>query len=400
MAGRFGEQETAPCFRLIDLFCGAGGLSLGFCEHFDEHYHPACHIRFAEGEGRFRSVWANDFHRDAAATYNRNFGPHCLHGPIESLLADAGIEIPEADLVIGGPPCQGFSLLNRNREGDVRRELWRPFMEVVERSGAGAFVMENVPQLLGSAEYRAIERAAGGLGFRLASAKLIAADFGVPQRRVRAFILGARDCDPRHYFSPAQTHSKDGNVYGPLPGFGGSLPKWRGVRDWIGGLGEPAGSEIRDVEPPHDLHFGRRPREISLKRYRAIPEEGMNRFDLQRAAPELTPDCWKRKTQGGTDLFGRLWWDQPAFTIRTEFYKPEKGRYLHPEAHRPLTHREAARLQGFPDWFRFSGSKMEIAKQIGNAVPPPLAARVADCVYEMLREIRSAASGSSLRRAA
>jgi DNA (cytosine-5)-methyltransferase 1 len=111
----------------------------------------------------------------------------------------------------------------------------------------------------------------------------------------------------------------------------------------------------------------------------------MNRFDLQKRALDLTPDCWIRKKSGGTDLFGRLWWDRPAFTIRTEFFKPEKGRYLHPEQHRPITHREAARLQSFPDDFIFKGSKIEIARQIGNAVPPLLAARVADVVYMLLR---------------
>jgi DNA (cytosine-5)-methyltransferase 1 len=110
----------------------------------------------------------------------------------------------------------------------------------------------------------------------------------------------------------------------------------------------------------------------------------MNRFDLQKIAPDLTPGCWVRKVSGGTDLFGRLWWDRPAFTIRTEFFKPEKGRYLHPEEHRPITHREAARLQSFPDDFVFKGSKIEIAKQIGNAVPPAMAARVADVVYTLL----------------
>jgi DNA (cytosine-5)-methyltransferase 1 len=83
-------------------------------------------------------------------------------------------------------------------------------------------------------------------------------------------------------------------------------------------------------------------------------------------------------------LFGRLWWDRPAFTIRTEFFKPEKGRYLHPCQHRPITHREAARLQSFPDSFKFTGSKIEIAKQIGNAVPPMLAGRIADCVFALL----------------
>src|SRR6185437_6397548 len=104
-------------------------------------------------------------------------------------------------------------------------------------------------------------------------------------------------------------------------------------------------------------------------------------------APELTPACWIRKTTGGTDLFGRLWWDRPAFTIRTEFFKPEKGRYLHPVKHRPITHREAARLQSFKDDFIFCGTKIEIARQIGNAVPPKLAAAVAQCVKNLF-EIR------------
>ena len=119
-----------------------------------------------------------------------------------------------------------------------------------------------------------------------------------------------------------------------------------------------------------ELHIARNPTEISLKRYRLIPPGG-NRFDLQRLAPELTPQCWIRKTKGGTDLFGRLHWDIPArCTVRCEFYKPEKGRYLHPSEHRPITHWEAARLQTFPDSFKWIGTKIRIAIQIGNAVPP------------------------------
>jgi DNA (cytosine-5)-methyltransferase 1 len=95
----------------------------------------------------------------------------------------------------------------------------------------------------------------------------------------------------------------------------------------------------------------------------------------------LTPDCWIKKQDGGTDLFGRLHWDEPArCTIRTEFYKPEKGRYLHPEENRPITHWEAARLQTFPDDFLWCGSKIKIAIQIGNAVPPLLAQSVAEYV--------------------
>jgi DNA (cytosine-5)-methyltransferase 1 len=177
-----------------------------------------------------------------------------------------------------------------------------------------------------------------------------------------------------------QTSLLESNGRGYFP----NALKWRTVRDAIADLPPPVGTEIRDQPPPLNLHFGRSPTPTSLARYMAIPKEGMNRFDLQKLAPKLTPECWVRKKSGGTDLFGRLWWDRPAFTIRTEFFKPEKGRYLHPMQHRPITHREAARLQSFPDDFMFKGSKIEIARQIGNAVPPVLAARVADVVYMLL----------------
>ena len=363
-------------FKLIDLFCGAGGMSLGFSERFGHH---------------FKSVWANDFNKYCVDTYNANFGNHCLPGDIVDILQDHSVKIPRADVVIGGPPCQGFSLLNKKKENDPRNQLWRPFLEVVERSGATVFVIENVPQLLGTFEHGEIVGIAEELGFKVWHNKLCAADYGVPQTRWRAVIVGSKNADPSYVFPPRRTHfNPKGNGSQPGLNFAGNedfLPgpqRWRTVRDAIADLPPPVGTEFRDVPPPLDLHFGRTPTPMSLKRYKAIPKEGMNRFDLQRRLPELTPECWIRKTSGGTDLFGRLWWDRPAFTIRTEFFKPEKGRYLHPEQHRPITHREAARLQSFPDSFVFKGTKIEIAKQIGNAVPPLLAARIADIVHVLL----------------
>lgn len=343
----------------------------------------------AEFGHRFEHVWANDDNEAAARTYSANLGP-CISGDIVELLKDPEIKIPKADLVIGGPPCQGFSLLNKNKHADPRKQLWRPFFEIVLRSGADVFVMENVPQLKGSPEHEEILREAKHYGFEVTSEILSASDYGVPQRRHRVFIIGCTFADPAMVFPPKKTH------YGGSNGFVRSLFRtngdyvdnplpWRTVRDAIADLPDPEGTEVSAEEPPLDLHFGRSPTDLSKKRYRTIPKEGENRFDLQKRAPHLTPACWIRKTSGGTDLFGRLWWDRPAFTIRTEFFKPEKGRYLHPVKHRPITHREAARLQTFPDSFKFCGSKIEIAKQIGNAVPPLLAARVADCVSELFR---------------
>lgn len=357
---------------MIDLFSGAGGLTAGFA--------------LLSGY-RFEPIWANDFNQYAVNTYNKNFGKHCICGDIVSILQDDSIKIPRANIVIGGPPCQGFSLLNKKRENDPRKSLWIPYMNIVNLSGAEYFVMENVPQLLNTSEHLEIIEKANEMGFITWSGILTATDYGVPQTRKRAFIIGSKRGNPSEYFPPKKTHistisnkkseiTENTYVQDPKPIVT--------VHDAIADLPPPIGTEIRDENPPLNLHFGRTPTSKSLERYKAIPKEGMNRFDLQRLAPELTPECWIRKTKGGTDLFGRLWWDRPSFTIRTEFYKPEKGRYLHPVQHRPITHREAARLQTFPDSFIFTGSKIEIARQIGNAVPPRLAAAVAKAMYGLI----------------
>jgi site-specific DNA-cytosine methylase len=110
---------------LIDLFCGAGGLTLGFTKRFGHNFVP---------------VWANDFNDYAVATYNTNFGNHCIPGDIVDILEDPETVIPSAEVVIGGPPCQGFSLLNKGKTHDPRKQLWRPCLNVVERSGAQIFV--------------------------------------------------------------------------------------------------------------------------------------------------------------------------------------------------------------------------------------------------------------------
>ena len=352
--------------KLLDLFCGAGGMTLGFT---DEKF---C--------GGFRSIFAIDNDIAATRTYEQNFSrSHCVHGNIESWLAEN--EVPKADVVIGGPPCQGFSLLNKNRDGDARRELWEPYMDVVEKSDASVFVMENVPGLLKSPEFEAICKRANEAGFYILQPSVLnMADYGVPQTRKRAITIGVK-C--KHYnlsklpsFPPEPTHQAPNKDMGLKP--------WRTVREFINDLPDPEGVELRNDQPaPLNLHFGRKPTAKSMERYKSIPEGG-NRFDLQRNRPDITPNCWLKKKSGGTDLFGRLWWDRPSVTIRTEFFKPEKGRYLHPSKNRPITHREAARLMSFPDDFKFAGTKIQIARQIGNAVPPQFAGHIACFVMELL----------------
>lgn len=329
-----------PPLTLIDLFAGCGGLTRGFVD-----------------SGRFRPVFAVEWDKDAAATYRANFGDHVFCGPIERVET-----FPAADVIVGGPPCQGFSPLNMRRVGLERRTLWREYLRALEEAEPAVFLMENVPQLLRSAEYRAFRSAASKLGFEVVGEVLNAADYGVPQMRRRAIVIGSCVGTPA---MPAPTHCASG-VPGKAEG------AWRTVRDAIGDLSaKPTG---------RDWHNARNPRPISMERYRTIPAEGEGRFELAERRPDITPACWLRKKTGSTDVFGRLWWDRPAYTIRTEFYKPEKGRYLHPQEHRPLTVREAARCMSFPDDFELptDQSMTSIARQIGNAVPPLLAQHLAE----------------------
>jgi DNA (cytosine-5)-methyltransferase 1 len=340
-----------PRLTLMDVFAGCGGLTRGFLD-----------------SRKYRAVFAVEWDEDAAATYEANFGDHVFCGPIERVE-----KFPSVDVIVGGPPCQGFSPLNMKGVGLERRTLWREYLRALEEAQPNAFLMENVPQLLRSAEYRSFKKAAERLGFSIADDVLNAADFGVPQTRRRAIAIGSRLGMPElpkgKRSSPASARSRG--------------RQWRTVRDAIGDL--PAKPTDRE------WHNARNPRPVSVERYETIPGEGEGRFDLAARRPDITPACWLRKKRGSTDVFGRLWWDRPAFTIRTEFYKPEKGRYLHPEEHRPITVREAARLMSFPDDFELptDQSMTSIAKQIGNAVPPLLARRLAETLAAHITTARA-----------
>jgi DNA (cytosine-5)-methyltransferase 1 len=339
----------------IDLFSGAGGLSQGFRQASSD-------------EIQFQSVFAVEKDLPSAASYVANFGHSVFSKPIEKL-RKSDLPKTKVDLVIGGPPCQGFSPLGKMSPTDHHssmNQLWKFYFKVVEWARPKIFVIENVPEFLKSYEFSQVQRIALRLRYRLASGVLPAVYFGVPQQRRRGFVVGMRDGEPSlpptPLFVPAK-NVKDAIwalrhkplVY-ELPKNGSLLgfPKYRASQ----------------------LHIGRNPTPQSVERYRCVPPGG-NRFDLMKNRPDLTPDCWKRKKTGSTDVFGRLSWKEPALTIRTEFFKPEKGCYLHPEFDRPITHWEAARLQTFPDDYIFCGSKIDIARQIGNAVPPILAQALA-----------------------
>ena len=338
-------------YTLIDLFAGCGGMTRGF-----------------EDAGRFRGILAVEADRDAAETYRTNFGDHMA----EALIEDVA-NFPEADVVIGGPPCQGFSPLNRDAVGFERRGLWREYLRALEQAEPAAFVMENVPELLRAAEYAEFKQRVEGIGFHVEGKILNAANYGVPQRRRRAIVIGVRSGAVPW---PRETHAEKLSTGGPDE-------LWVTFRDAVAGL--PLQPDQRN------WHRSRNPRPQSVRRYKAVPRDGGDRFAMQRnldraGLGELVPRCWREKPSGTTDVFGRLWWDKPTLTIRTEFFKPEKGRYLHPSAHRPITIREAARCMSFPDDFVLPEHQAmtSVARQIGNAVPPLLARRIAEALSEAL----------------
>ena len=327
-------------------------------------------------------VWANDINQHTVSTFNANFAQPCVLGDLVDILKSSNIEIPIADVVIGSPPIRGFSLLSKNRQSNSIQELWQPFLEVVKLSNAQIFVMEHVLGVLSlrlGAEYKDILNAAKNLGFHIAWSRLCAADFGVPQLRKRVFLIGCRFADPTDFF-PQKTHSQSSNDL-LLP----QLEPWRTVRDAIADLPPPESIGIRDEPPPFDLHFGHRLTPQNLADYQAIPVESNNYFNLPPSQlPETVPQglIGKQPRRRYPGSLNRLRWDQPAPLLLDLFYHTK--RYLHPEQHRPITHREAARLQSFPDSFHFCGTPPTIAQQIGRAVPPLLAARIADSIYDLL----------------
>lgn len=357
--------ERAPqpdSITMLDLFAGAGGLTHGFYS----------------ASSRFVTERAVEFDPAAAASFSATFGNKVYAGPIQQWLRDE--VTPEVDVVIGGPPCQGFSLLGRRDANDERNLLWQQYAATLRRARPKYFVVENVAAFGKSTQLEDFRRAARPGGeldeYRFEWYVLNAADFGAPQARKRAILIGHRTDVPRLSF-PVPTHiGRHITVRRALLGIpfdvrGTQLPE------------AMTATSTRSMPGPYattELHLGRDYAAISLQRFRKIPPGG-NRKHLP---VELMAPCWVGHKSGSGDVMGRLHWDRPSVTIRTEFFKPEKGRYLHPEADRAITHLEAARLQGFPDEHLWVGSKTAIAKQIGNAVPIALGKAIAAQILQQI----------------
>ncbi len=313
-----------------DIFCGAGGLTHGFASR------------------GFNPTYAVDVDPDCSATFTSNFGDVALATDI----SDVDFRGIQADVVLSGLPCQGFSPLGRRlRKRHAANGLWRHFYRALRVIRPAAYIVECVPGFLSSWAYRELRRLTRKLGYPTSTAVLDAAHFAVPQHRRRAFVAGIFHEEPLRF-----PRGETDDARAPT------------VRNAIGDLPHEISGEGMDRT--------HRPGSIMVQRMKHVPPGG-SRFDVPK---ELLPECWRKNSSSAKDVFGRLRWDAPSVTIRTCFLHMDKGRYIHPEANRPITLREGARLQSFPDDFVFHGSMTSIARQIGNAVPPKLARAVADAI--------------------
>lgn len=343
--------------KIIDLFAGVGGLSLGF------------------EQAGFETVIANEYDASIAEAYikNRRNSNMVVEDITKLEISETfGKYRGKVDLVVGGPPCQGYSQKGQRKSiNDPRNFLFRYFVDVVKEVRPEYFVMENVPNLLTVEKgffKQELEKMFTDLGYTINAQVLCAADYGVPQNRHRAFIIGKRG---------------DTQVAMP-PKVDRRTTIWEAISDLAyleSGEGEPI-SKYR-IAPESDYqiqmrknsaelhnHISTRHSKVALERLAMIPPKGGKEF--------LTPEHLTKSIYSGT--WERMDSDDISVTITTRFDTPSSGKFTHPYLNRAITVREAARIQSFPDEFHFFGTKTSQMKQVGNAVPPMLARAVAKAI--------------------
>lgn len=340
-------------YRLVEGFCGPGGMSLG--------------LKLAGFEiGR-----AFDIDPQSIATHNRNLGNHGFVGDAKQisghdLMRELGIKRGQLDLFAGGPPCQGFSKQKRGAHlGDSRNDLVKEYIRIVDEMHPRFFFFENVAsfgQKRGK-HYVALMHETF-TDYEISSYFINSSKFGIAQARQRFLIVGRRrDVHGSFYFPEKIVKS--------LTTVGQSLK----------GLPEPP--EDYSVHPHYANHQNARVSELNVRRFSYVPQGGG-----WKDIPELLRlPCHRRVDTGKggwPDVFGRLEFDGLCPTITGGFDSFTRGRYGHPLADRPITPREAARIQGFPDDYVFEGNRGDVRSQIGNAVPPPVAYGVGSYILKSL----------------
>jgi DNA (cytosine-5)-methyltransferase 1 len=334
--------------RAGDLFSGAGGGSLGL-----------------ERLG-INVVFGVDIDDKAVETYEKNLNSKAIKADLTETSLDEIVQQAgenDIDMLIGCPPCQNFSSLRDTtpwNEDEPKDLLLQKYLERIEEKKPKYVIFENVRGILNTDNGvhidTFIERMEDDLNYKVIWDIVNTKNFGVPQDRERVIAFGVHDYDEELEFPEA------------------TYEEVRYVEDAIGDLPSLSAGEESDE---YNWHEATNHQEKTLERIKDIPKNGGDRTDLR---PELKLECHKNMDiTGAENVYGRMSWEKPAPTITTRCTNPSSGRFVHPEDHRGITVREAARLQTFPDDFDLPNTKKHASKLIGNAVPPKL-------IEEIVRE--------------
>lgn len=353
-------------FRILDLFSGAGGFSKGFSM-----------------EDGFQSVLATDYNIHALETYQKNFpNAEIIFGDItddevkKKIVTES--KKKKVNMIIGGPPCQGFS--NKGKKlglKDSRNFLFLEYLNIVDKLQPEIFVIENVKAMLTAVNGYFIDKIKteiNKLGYKMSYGVLTASNFGVPQKRQRAIIIACKNKKiklPEKIFKDKVT-----------------------VKDAISDLaylnsgdGEFCQKYMYNSQSKYQQFM--RKNSNKLFNHVATMHSAKTLYKLSLIPPERGKEYLPKELRGNQKFkttWGRLKWNSQSPTIDTRFDTPSNGTNTHPELDRAITPREAARLQSFPDDFIFIGKKSHITKQIGNAVPPLLSFAIARAIKEQFNE--------------
>lgn len=353
-------------YNIIDLFAGVGGLSYGFSKF-----------------SQFNIIAANEIEKDISIAYKLNYPEvEMLNCDINSLTKEdlkKALNNQKVDIIVGGPPCQSYSTLGK-RQIDERANLFIQYKRILKILQPKAFVFENVLGVLSMDKgnlFKKIQIEFNELGYILKYKVLDAADFGVPQHRKRVILVGFKGVN--NYIYPTPTHGEGLKPYVTLKDAIGDLPVLKS--------GQKKDTYEGDITNEF-LEFVRGNSSAFVEEHIA-PKNGEHLIRIMeslkdgQSKDDLPEDIRPKSGYGNT--YAKLWWEKPSTTITRNFACPSSSRCIHPRDSRAMSIREGARLQSFPDDYKFYGSDSMKRLEIGNAVPPLLSMAIAKQMIEALK---------------
>jgi DNA (cytosine-5)-methyltransferase 1 len=372
------KKMTLNDLTVSGLFVGCGGLDYGF------------------QQAGFKHAWSNEWAPDAAESYTALTGNNVVVGDIWEYLD----QVPKTDIIVGGPPCQAFSLVGKRLEDDPRAKLVFAFMQTIEKAMPQVFVMENVPGITtsridGKRLHIHLAEQFTKMGYEVTILKLTATDFFVPQRRQRVLMIGhrrqgktfelvsgteyAKILGNTKLSAPISVSEALDDLPSPAPkGFKGALSYLHAPHSAYTELMRASGLQDVTLQSMPTMSI------LDAEFVKHIPPGG-NYMSIPDSISTRRIQTFK-KTGGRTTTYGRLHADKPAYTINTYFNRPNVGANYHHREERLITVREALRLQSFPDHFTpYYKSQRSLHMQVGNAVPPLMARALAESVLNLFR---------------